>query len=85
MSATLRYNPKHTALEVTAGGLTWTEEIDSNRDSIMLHHDGGCYVVVPDGADLEGLDDNSVYRLVKETTVVKPEGEIKDDDGTVLG
>jgi hypothetical protein len=85
MSATLRYNPKHTAIEVTAGGLTWTEEIDSGGDSIMLHHDRGCYVVVTTGADIDGLDNDSVYRLVKETTVVKPEGEIKDDDGTVLG
>jgi hypothetical protein len=74
MAATLRYNPEHTALEVTVGGLTWTEEYDS--DSIMLHHNGGCYVVVPEGADLEGLDNNSVYRLVKESTILKPEGEI---------
>jgi hypothetical protein len=76
MSATLRYNSNHTAFEVITGGKTWTEEIDSRDESMMLHHDGGCYVVVLDGADLEGLDNNSVYRLVKESTILKPEGDI---------
>ena len=76
MSATLRYNPNHTAFEVTAGGLTWTEEISDSDESMMLHHDGGCYVVVLDGAELEGLQENSVYQLVKVGTILKPDGEI---------
>jgi hypothetical protein len=85
MSATLRYNPSHTAFEVTAGSLSWTEEINDSDESMMLHHSGGCYVVVLEGADLEGLQQNSVYQLVKVGTILKPAGEIKDEDGNVLG
>jgi hypothetical protein len=79
MSASLRYNPEHTAFEVTVGDNVWAQEIDANDESVMLHHDGGCYVVTMDDAQLEGLDPNAVYELRKVTTVVKPDGEFEYD------
>jgi hypothetical protein len=83
MAATLKYNLEHDALEVTIGpDLSWAEEIDEPVDTIMLHHDGGAYVVVPAGCDVEGLEENTVYQLVKVTTILAPDEafDMSDDD-----
>lgn len=77
MAATLRYTPGKTAFEVTVGDNEWAQEIDADDESIMLHHSGGCYVVTLDDSELEGLDPNSVYELVKVATIVKPEGDFE--------
>jgi hypothetical protein len=79
MSAKLRYNPEHTAFEVTIGDLTWAQEMDADDDSVMLHHDEGCYVVTLHDADLEGLQPNTVYRLAKETTTLEADAEFEFD------
>jgi hypothetical protein len=79
MQAKLRYNPEHTAFEVTVGDLTWAEEISADDESVMLHHENGCYLVTMDDAQLEGLEPNSVYELRKVTTVLSPEEEFEFD------
>jgi hypothetical protein len=80
VAAKLKYNPDHDALEVTIGDLSWAEEIDEPADTIMLHHDGGAYVVVPAGLDVEGLEENTVYQLVKVTTILAPDEAFDMDD-----
>jgi len=79
MAAKLRYNPAHTAFEVTVGDTIWAQEIDADDESVMLHSDSGVYIVTMDDADLEGLEPNAVYELRKVTTVLSPEADFEFD------
>jgi hypothetical protein len=80
MAASLQYAPNKKSFEVTVGELSWAAEIAKGDESIMLHHDRGCYVVALDGSDLEGLEPNTVYELVKVATIRKADGEIEIGD-----
>lgn len=80
MAATLQYSPNKKTFEVTVGDLSWADQIAKGDESMMLHHDGGCYVVTFDESDLEGLDPNTVYELVKVATIRKADGDIVIED-----
>jgi hypothetical protein len=90
MAAKLKYNEAHDTLEIIAGDQTYVEDVqgfdESEEDGelIVLHHDRGAYAVVVEGSNFDGLESNTVYELVKVTTILSPDGVIElpaDDDG----
>jgi hypothetical protein len=83
MSAKLRYNPDHSAFEVTVGEQIWTDEMTDQDDFMVLPSESGNpYCVVLEDSQLQGVEPNMVYELVKVTTVKGVDEEFDlDDDG----
>ena len=80
MSAKLRYNPDHSAFEVSVGEDIWTDEMSKDDDFMVLPGESGkSYCVVLEGSELEGVEQNTVYELVKVTTILGAEEDFEMD------
>jgi hypothetical protein len=81
MAAKLKYNEDHDALEVTIGDEAWEQDSITGEDDIFtLAGDSKIYAVCPEGCQLEGLEPNTVYELVKVTTIVAPDGPFEEEE-----
>ena len=81
MSVKLQYNPDHSAFAVTVGENSWGDDCSKKDDFMILPDDGGnSLCVVLEGSELEGVEPNTVYKLVKLDTELLPDGELEDDE-----
>lgn len=81
MSAKLRYNPDHSAVEVTVGEEVFGDDVAKGDECIIFPGESGnsLYVAL-EGSDIEGVEPNTVYELVKVTTILAEDSEIEFDD-----
>jgi hypothetical protein len=80
MSAKLQYNPDHSAFAVTVGETCWGDDCSKTDDFMILPDGANSLCVVLEGSELEGVEPNTVYRLVKIDTELLPDGDIDEDD-----
>ena len=84
MAAKLRYNSDHSAFEVTVGDNSWEEDITPDDDYMVLPTDSGNPMcIILEGSQLEGVQQNTVYEMVKVTTILGPDVDNFDDEPEV--
>jgi hypothetical protein len=80
VAAKLKYNEDHTAFEVTIGNDVFADDISEGDDWLILEGEAKSYGLALDGCDLDGVEPNTVYELVKLTTILAPDGALDTDD-----